>query len=86
MEKFSIETRDGDEYIVSNENGFTLKVIPPGKQESHIYTPRKEVAAIYLEEIDLAWPDCSDFKDDDEYEEALHSRRSKFRLDHYEFE
>ncbi len=51
MIEYIIDTRDGDEYIISIEQGFTLKVIPPDEQdENYEYPPFKAVYAIFKEQ------------------------------------
>src|ERR1700761_1461880 len=45
MEKFRIELRDGDHYIINLEHNFTLKVIPPDKQPEGYELGRQVVGA-----------------------------------------
>jgi hypothetical protein len=45
MEKFLIKTHGSDQFIVNQEHGFTLKVIPPGKQP-YAYEPGRQVVGV----------------------------------------
>ena len=48
MEQYIIETINGDDYITSLADNFTLKVIPPEKQhEDRAYTPYQVVGAVF---------------------------------------
>jgi len=52
MEKFEIETRGTDEFIVSLTDCFMLKVIPPEARKAHQYTPCKEVGVLLEEDLE----------------------------------
>jgi len=65
MEKFIIENRAGDDYITSIEHGFTLKVIPPDKQdEERDYIPYQVVGTLFADSLPLEFPECTDLPDD----------------------
>jgi hypothetical protein len=86
MEKFIVESRNGDDFIVSVEYGFTLRVIADNEQNEGNYEPGRIVGAIYAEDLLLPWPERLEFQSADDFEQAVQAFRTSIGLKEYDFE